>query len=178
MNIFTIKKDESGKWSSDELAKFMRSLPPDKEITISISENEPKPGQSDNSSFESVFKYIEKLEELCSVEIDLNDANSVLDALRDLGGWLSFSGKVKADAHRLHLIAKKEMYAKILTDATISMLSTSERKDYINCACYETSALYERADRANASITHRCEHFRSFLSFIKSEMEVNKYTQR
>ena len=172
METFTIKKTDGGQWDNPELLKYFRGVPIGKEIVITISDHEPKPAQEQSISFEKVMQDIVHLETLCGTQIDYTDPNAVQYLLNDLSSWLSYSGTVVANACLLNDQARKIEYLRLFSNPQFSTLSTTERKEFARVSCSDTEHLRKRAERINAAVTHRCDHLRTFLSYIKAELQT------
>lgn len=171
MHNFTVKKLDTG-WNNPSLLEYFKNVPIGKEVIITISDKEAKAGQEPNVSYEKILQDIEHMETLCGTQIDYNDPNAVMYLLNDLSSWLSYSGTVKANAHGINAKMQLQEQIKMLDDSRFMSLGQMERKNILRGICEKTETLFVRADRVNASITHRCEHLRTFLSFHKQELAL------
>lgn len=176
MESFTIKKTDGGQWDNPELLKYFRGVPIGKEIVITISDHQPKPAQEQSMSIAKVMQDIEHLEALCGTQIDHTDPNALQYLLNDLSSWLSYSGTVVANACLLNDQARKIEYLRLFNNPQFSTLTTTERKEFARVSCADTEYLRKRAERINASITHRCADLRTFISYSKAEMQLTGST--
>jgi len=119
---------------------------------------------------QDLFDRVKHLDALASTHVDHTDINAVLDLLNELSAWLPEAGKCQASAKFYLLVAVDAVMSAIPDD--IKVLSISERKRWVSARIAEWEAMFERAERLCAAITHRCDHLRTFVSYEKEQAKA------
>lgn len=102
---------------------------------------------------------------------DFQSTDSVRDHIVSLTSWLAWTAEQMAKAGKAYNIAKRDAYIKLQQQYSGSKekLSPMLAKDYVASLCSKEAYAYELAERANRSVTHSIDAFRSVLSSLKEE---------
>jgi hypothetical protein len=133
-------------------------------------------------SIESVFEFLNQADEALALPINTDQGEEVADRLAELIALFPASCNVVAACKWYEQAAYKQefhMYAEELKsragDTYKHLTAPSVLRDYLKSRTAEFQALYTRAERTNAAITHSMEGLRSILSKIKEDRRISNY---
>jgi hypothetical protein len=133
-------------------------------------------------SLESVFQFLEQADEAIALPINTENGEEVAERLAELIAMFPASCNVVAACKWYEQAAYKQefhMYAEELKsragETFRHLTAASVLRDYLKSRTAEVQALYTRAERTNAAITHAMEGLRSILSKIKEDKKISNY---
>ena len=127
-------------------------------------------------SIESVFEFLAMADELIARPIDTDDGDGLANRIAELTALFPASYNTLAACKWYEQSAYKyevHLYADELKqragEVHKPLVAPSILRDYLKSRTAELQALYERADRTNAALTHTIEGMRSILSKVKED---------
>jgi hypothetical protein len=153
------------------IRSYINSALPETEAIISIAPCNSVAGVLDIMPLPELIQRVKQLQALASTQVDITNINAVLDLLNELSTWLPFAGKVQGHC-KYYLLAAETTAIEQMPEG-IRTLSTTERTKWAKGKSAEYAALYEVTERTCAAMTHRCDHLRTFVSYEKSQAQMN-----
>jgi len=130
----------------------------------------------------AVFEFLNQADEALALPINTDQGEEVADRLAELIALFPASCNVVAACKWYEQAAYKQefhMYAEELKsragDTYKHLTAPSVLRDYLKSRTAEFQALYTRAERTNAAITHSMEGLRSILSKLKVDKQIENY---
>lgn len=133
-------------------------------------------------SIEQAFTFLDEADEALARPVNTENGEEVADRLAELIAMFPASCNVVAACKWYEQAAYKQefhLYADELKsragDTYKHLTAPSVLRDYLKSRTAEMQALYTRAERTNAAITHAMEGLRSILSKIKEDRKISNY---
>jgi hypothetical protein len=109
---------------------------------------------------------------------DVQSPDKLLEYAFQLTQWIAFTAEAIAEAkEQLHL-ARKQAYINLVGSlgAQEKKIGAMLMKDYCNDMCSKENAYLTLCERTNAAATHTNDLVRSALSYLKTEMATQNYS--
>jgi hypothetical protein len=133
-------------------------------------------------SIESVFEFLNQADEALALPINTDSGEEVADRIAEFVNMFSASANVMAACKWYEQAAIEQVYREEALkmkdragETYKSFVSPSVLNKYIAARTAEFQALYTRAERTNAAITHSMEGLRSILSKLKVDKQIENY---
>lgn len=161
--------------ASAAIRQRIAEIPEGARILVSILPVKDIPGALDVMPFNVLCERYEHMQRLASVTVDHRDPNALLDALNDMGSYIAISGHMLASAKYYLHIAKQSALGDM--PEHVRTLSANERRDWASAQVAQYEMIHSACDRINASLTHRCDHIRSFIAYLRAEIGISNSMQ-
>ncbi|HRQ17735.1 MAG TPA: hypothetical protein PL085_11710 [Agriterribacter sp.] len=105
-----------------------------------------------------------------------DNGSAVADRAASLEAYMALSGKLLADAKYHYNTAMNSDFINAIK--TVSNLTASIQKKYVDSICKDYQYLVDWCGRINAACTHQLDMCRSVMSTLREEMKQLNYTQK
>jgi hypothetical protein len=120
---------------------------------------------------EEITKVQEEIEAVICIRGNVHDHNDMMERLTQITALLGNCARCISESKRIEL----EIRGRWLREhqERINLMKPSVAKEFVNTACVDEQILSLRCDRNYSALTKAGENFRTILSTIKTEMQMN-----